>query len=163
MWKSFGKQQNPTSLYHLSFVDLKNQQIFIVWWGRYMSTIWIYSFMVNLRYTAEKHNFNVIFTYVREKTLSMPQFTKWLPSGSIVWHRSSVFPWKVIKDFLSLMYQPLHLTPQSWWAQISLIVFDLSILSTHFLDVFLFQFCHVPVCVFFNLKGFCWPNRCFCW
>ena len=30
------------------------------------STIWIYTFMVNLRYT-EKHNFNVIFTYVWEK------------------------------------------------------------------------------------------------
>ena len=73
----------------------------MVWWGRWMSTVWIYKFTPNLRYTAQKRNFNVIFTHVWEKNLSMPQFTKRLPSGRIIWHRSwfLCFPIKSIYDF----------------------------------------------------------------
>lgn len=163
MWKSFGKQQNPTSLYHLSFVDLKKETyLYCV-----MGSLHEYQYHLNIHFHGKskihgKTQFQCdIHLCMGKKTLSMPQFTKWLPSGSIIWHRSSVFPWKVIKDFLSLMYQPLHLPPVLVGP--NLFIFLWSLYSKHpFSGRVPFSILSCSrVC--FNLKVFCWPNRCFCW
>ena len=94
----------------------------------------------------------------KNKTLSMPRFVRWLPSGSTIWHRSSVFPLK----YRCSIFEPYVLAPapapQSWWAQISLLFLHLHFLSTHFLDVFLVQTCKSVV-----FAGFCWQNHCFRW